>query len=1372
MKDEEKTYFLKCSYFEIYNDQIYDLLKPRGNIGDPLSLMEDAKRDHFMIKGLTEHSVTSIKEIFDKLKKGEVNRHYAATFMNHSSSRSHTLFRITVKAVTNNFIRNYRKENKGQSNLNLHHFLNPDEDNENHGTVVTESYLNFVDLAGSERIGSHLKTNEEEEIEEDEKEKVKASKDNRVKEGKAINKSLFFLTRVISLLAEGKQNIHIPFRNSPLTKILRSSLGGNFRTLVVLCVNPCQSQIEISLSTMRFGVNAKKIQNAIKANILTNNNDESIKILIEQYERKMRDLQNQRDEDLNKYMQYVNVIDELRLQRSLLLERIEDANKKLSVHLANSIPENELFKFFRQAQTKIAVMPQTGILFIPKSQNKYDDLQDLEGETDKATRFKKKFEEEMRCTASDFVNKFALQAYNKVKTDFEGIKKKVSDHQNYLTQLCQSFKTVCEFVANLSALGEAYLHKLQTMSEQYEDEYILANERQLKLDLYEKFKGFTLLSDNDLDKMKNYLLDFRETVKSELDRRELLASKPGSLPQDALDALQELYTNEKENQEHKLLTIRTKIESFVTFREGCKAETDYYSQLNRDFRSKTDLDTKAKEIEDFISTQMVDIASKVQKMEGKFTDLDSQLKTAEKQTIDKTYKDMKNKFDKLIDMVLLQGKSPKPKEEKVEEQTSKESPEVSVAGSPSKQSMFRRSRTINMDDDQKSVKGAEVKTGANESKVKAWMTLNKMENYGSMIKDDESVMRSIYGGLAAYMTGNNLAIINENVSNDDNMSDRTFSMKPDKTDGGLMNQKSCNGKPFTTKELSNRMIPERLSYAGGPTGPAPGRRDRMKERKSHVVGRSDMNPFALEIKNLNLKEKLPLDKGNSSTKNNKGQTEEREKAVSLINSPRTGKTTFSNHPELMNGQDYSSEGSDLDLDENSKRKGFRNMSSSKNLDSQSVDKSSPRARANPGLKLDLKKSQPIVPALDYLSPNSLLTKDPKSNEFSHRVFGNIDKERISYKSQHNGHDSGAEDLMGEDAISVEHMEVKMNSHQNNKASRPMTKSSLSKTNLKEVTSSPGPKKALVGHKKEDSHFSSPIEHFCSESDLGQVKNFDVDINHQPFDDKKSSITSTPAKQPSKSTTANGKKATPSTGAISTKKNTREPVKVQSGSFANNSDLERRTTLDKKAMPLAKTSKNDKASEKPNEKKTGPNSQTSPSQSKQMSPGENEASNQKDKGSKTGSQSKPFKKEEEPVVTKEKPSKPSGSKQDKNTSEEVKKVKPEPKPEQISQIKSPNTETKKTGRPVTASAPKQGNLSSTPATPAKEQLRPLSHAKSKKDTSSAFNSASITQEIPPKSEDKPRTTASSLSKSFARSTEPSSLFKSSPGSKGTRPDTKK
>jgi hypothetical protein len=200
-----------------------------------------------------------------------------------------------VKAVANNYVRDFKKK---EIQVFQDEFIGSefDEKSDSVGpengfspagsknSVVTESHINFIDLAGSEKVSSHFDRplpKEDEVLDNcldslDEKglpEKTMVGTAQRVKEGKAINKSLFFLTQVISLKAKGKSNEHIPFRNSPLTKILKGSLGGNFRTVVILCCNPSNRQQDHTISTLRFGMNAKKIQNHVKANIVTNNNE-------------------------------------------------------------------------------------------------------------------------------------------------------------------------------------------------------------------------------------------------------------------------------------------------------------------------------------------------------------------------------------------------------------------------------------------------------------------------------------------------------------------------------------------------------------------------------------------------------------------------------------------------------------------------------------------------------------------------------------------------------------------------------------------------------------------------------------------------------------------------------------------------------------------------------------------------------------------------------------------------------------------------------------------------------------------------------------------------------------------------------------------
>lgn len=87
---------------------------------------------------------------------------------------------------------------------------------------------------------------------------------------------MFFLTQVIQMRAEDKPD-HIPYRNSPLTKILKTSLAGNSRTAIILCITPALNQLEQTVSTLRFGHNAKKIKNKVGANIIKGEGDLSEK---------------------------------------------------------------------------------------------------------------------------------------------------------------------------------------------------------------------------------------------------------------------------------------------------------------------------------------------------------------------------------------------------------------------------------------------------------------------------------------------------------------------------------------------------------------------------------------------------------------------------------------------------------------------------------------------------------------------------------------------------------------------------------------------------------------------------------------------------------------------------------------------------------------------------------------------------------------------------------------------------------------------------------------------------------------------------------------------------------------------------------------
>ncbi|KAL0254443.1 Kinesin heavy chain [Diplodia seriata] len=206
-------YTVRVSYMEIYMERIRDLLAPQN---DNLPVHEEKNRGVY-VKGLLEIYVSSVQEVYEVMRRGGNARAVSSTNMNAESSRSHSIFVITVT----------------QKNVET-------------GSAKS-GQLFLVDLAGSEKVG-----------------KTGAS-GQTLEEAKKINKSLSALGMVINALTDGKSS-HVPYRDSKLTRILQESLGGNSRTTLVINCSPSSYNDSETLSTLRFGMRAKSIKNKAKVN--------------------------------------------------------------------------------------------------------------------------------------------------------------------------------------------------------------------------------------------------------------------------------------------------------------------------------------------------------------------------------------------------------------------------------------------------------------------------------------------------------------------------------------------------------------------------------------------------------------------------------------------------------------------------------------------------------------------------------------------------------------------------------------------------------------------------------------------------------------------------------------------------------------------------------------------------------------------------------------------------------------------------------------------------------------------------------------------------------------------------------------------------
>ena len=217
IKDEKHEFSVNISMLEIYNEKIQDLLvevKKRPRYG--LKVHENPKIGVF-VKGLSRYSVNSYEEIEKVIGMGNKNKTIGATLMNDTSSRSHTVIKIEVHQKEKGLIK----------------------------TIEKNSIINLVDLAGSEKVG-----------------KTGATGD-RLKEACSINKSLMTLGIVIKQLVKkqsGKKTI-ISYRNSVLTRMLQSALGGNSKTTMICAISPSRDNYEETLSTLRYANEAKRIQN-------------------------------------------------------------------------------------------------------------------------------------------------------------------------------------------------------------------------------------------------------------------------------------------------------------------------------------------------------------------------------------------------------------------------------------------------------------------------------------------------------------------------------------------------------------------------------------------------------------------------------------------------------------------------------------------------------------------------------------------------------------------------------------------------------------------------------------------------------------------------------------------------------------------------------------------------------------------------------------------------------------------------------------------------------------------------------------------------------------------------------------------------------
>jgi len=221
-KEEQDGYKcqMKFSYLEIYNEQVKDLLAQQTN--ENLMIIEDPVKGVY-IPNLSSHNIDQCEDIINLIIKGNSKRAMASTNSNQFSSRSHAILQITVE-----------KRQRARDIVES----------------VIQSKLCLVDLAGSERAA------------------VSENRGLRQMEGANINRSLLALGNCINVLSDpNTKGAFVPYRDSKLTRLLKDSLGGNTKTVMIACISPFYMAYEETVNTLKYASNARRIKRKIVKNM-------------------------------------------------------------------------------------------------------------------------------------------------------------------------------------------------------------------------------------------------------------------------------------------------------------------------------------------------------------------------------------------------------------------------------------------------------------------------------------------------------------------------------------------------------------------------------------------------------------------------------------------------------------------------------------------------------------------------------------------------------------------------------------------------------------------------------------------------------------------------------------------------------------------------------------------------------------------------------------------------------------------------------------------------------------------------------------------------------------------------------------------------
>ncbi|ODV59374.1 Kip1p, partial [Ascoidea rubescens DSM 1968] len=572
-------HIVKVSFIELYNEELKDLLLSEYSSERRVKIYDDPSKKSIIVQGMEEIFIKNAVEGLKLLSEGSYKRQVAATHCNDLSSRSHTVFTITVMIKQDN-------DNSKDTNFNL--------DGANEYYKVGK--LNLVDLAGSENINRS------------------GAENKRAREAGINNQSLLTLGRVINALVDNLS--HIPYRESKLTRLLQDSLGGQTKTCIIATISPAKVSLEETLSTLEYANRAKNIKNKPQIN-----QSVSKKLLIKEYIQEIGKLRDELSATRLKNGIYLSADSYKEITEESESRKIMIDDQKLRI---NYLESN--IKKIKEKNEELAVELEKKTLQLEALKENFRNLQQNFDEIEKNLKISiKKFLLESKVKMNHQNNEKQLEdiSLNLINTLNQILLQKSKMH-NLIISKNMLLKKNSVIVQNL---------KKKTIKLKPELEKYMKNHFTNINSLSSNIEEFIQVKNSDLAELADELNKISEKVKNNIIT---MTNKTATNTESMIKNVTEIQNIKKDIKEKIISRLNEILSNFKTFEENL---TENLLSINQDLNDNfAKIKTEINSTFNYISDRLVEQEQQIQDLKGKLitsrTSYSNLLKNTTKQIID------------------------------------------------------------------------------------------------------------------------------------------------------------------------------------------------------------------------------------------------------------------------------------------------------------------------------------------------------------------------------------------------------------------------------------------------------------------------------------------------------------------------------------------------------------------------------------------------------------------------------------------------------------------------------------------------------------------------------------------------------------------